>query len=828
MYCENCGKQLIRGYSFCVECGSPVPPEVLEEGGLPGRTGEASEETPKQAETEKAASEENGGDVLASMPGIDPLGSGKDEGTLVFCANCGMRMQHNLDFCEKCGMKISDKPSHSVPLINNTPMGLDGSFDAFGGGVGGFADGDLNQLNDFLGGDMPSAFENAEETDSLFGSNSFSANDMAILNQQISSFGASSSEMPAISKSGGFAKQQEPKGSETRKVENFSMSDVSDEVIPVSDGGVPVIEGCSMDEDHSKDISLDPYTFLGNSMEEPDVSSIESVNIEEPEPVAVEPEPVAVEPEPVAVEEIENEVEPMAEEPAKDTADPDFDDFIPEEMGFIAETVPVQETEKAAVATASPVEDMDFSRPRRPQNNAPQANPDEETPKGNLVYCRTCGQDMYDSEKFCKNCGATYKGAYVPPKSAPSKSASKPPVMVFGKIPLSKFTGVLAGIVGVAAAVIFLVQPWRQNTSKPPISEGNQSTSSSVSTPVESSSSSSSSSPSVSSSSSSSSETTSASSSSSSSSSQSSTSTKSSSTKSSSTKTSSSSSSKPVVTADTKLKSLEQDREKIMYAAELIAGEVGKMEALSQHVVYAMNTSTSSNEEAITTFYSSKLATNMINNLKTGKSTVERAISAASPKNSEFSSLYTALKSLKSKYDSYYNFITSPKGGYSAFTKNCQSYYAMFTSAMSGLNLSKFTTSYTAAYKNSAYASMISQAVSAAKNSTAQISLLQSKLSSLDSFERKAFNTLSNDISTYVSAVSYAMRAKAYTMMLNNVSSDYSSATKYVSSAYDELNSFLKVCTSLPKTTASAFNEKASKAISLANSYSNAALRIIS
>ena len=264
-----------------------------------------------------------------------------------------------------------------------------------------------------------------------------------------------------------------------------------------------------------------------------------------------------------------------------------------------------------------------------------------------------------------------------------------------------------------------------------------------------------------------------------------------------------------------------------MYAAELIAGEVGKMEALSQHVVYAMNTSTSSNEEAITTFYSSKLATNMINNLKTGKSTVERAISAASPKNSEFSSLYTALKSLKSKYDSYYNFITSPKGGYSAFTKNCQSYYAMFTSAMSGLNLSKFTTSYTAAYKNSAYASMISQAVSAAKNSTAQISLLQSKLSSLDSFERKAFNTLSNDISTYVSAVSYAMRAKAYTMMLNNVSSDYSSATKYVSSAYDELNSFLKVCTSLPKTTASAFNEKASKAISLANSYSNAALRII-
>ena len=31
MYCENCGKKLIRGYQFCMECGTPVPPEVEEE-----------------------------------------------------------------------------------------------------------------------------------------------------------------------------------------------------------------------------------------------------------------------------------------------------------------------------------------------------------------------------------------------------------------------------------------------------------------------------------------------------------------------------------------------------------------------------------------------------------------------------------------------------------------------------------------------------------------------------------------------------------------------------------------------------------------------------
>ena len=935
MFCENCGKQLIRGYSFCIECGSPVPPEVLEEGGLPGRSGETSEDLSEKTEnSEKTAGapEENSGDVQASMPGIEPIGSNKDEGTLVFCPNCGMRMQHNLDFCEKCGMKISDKPSqHSVPLINNNPMNLDGSFNAFGGGIGDFSNNDLNQLNSFMGGGMPSAFDNAEETENLFGSNSYSANDMAILNQQISNFSASSSEMPAISKSSGTVRQQEPKDGETRKVENFSMSDVSDEDIPISDGAVPVIEGCSMDEDHSADVSLDPYSFLGNSMEEPGAPSVTAVNddevkpVEEPaaaltsvfveqpevEPVAVEPvavavdevapveeiaeaaaeEPVAVEPVAVAVdevkpveepaaeaptsvfveqpevepveeisqaaaetpaEEIEKEVEPMSEESTKEPvteenpAEQEIDDFIPEEMGFIAETAPIpEETEDnkpaaAAVATAArqPVVDMDFRRPNRPQDNAPEQNPDEETPKGNLVYCRTCGQDMYDTEKFCKNCGATYKGAYVPPKSAPSKNGSKPSVMVFGKIPLAKFNAILGGIVGVAAAVLFLVQPWRQTTSNPPIGGESQSTSSSVITPPESSSSTSSeNSGVVSSSSSSSAETSSSvsssstepSSSSSSSSASSSSSKSSSSTKtSSSSKSSSSSSTNPAVTTDVKLKALEQDREKIMYAAELIAGEVGKMDAFSQHVVYAMNTSTESNEQAIQTFYTTKFATNMLSNLSSGKSSVERAISSASPANSEFSSLYSSLKTLKSKYDLYYNYITSPKGGYSSFTKNCQSYAAMVTSTMSSLNLSKFTTNYTAAYKNSAYAAMISDAVSAIKNCTTQLSLLQSQLSGLDSFERKAFNTLSADVSAYASALSYASRAKAYSTLLNGVSSDYSSALKYVDNAYNALNNFLKTCSSLPKTSASSFSSNISLTISTAKSYANSAARVIS
>ena len=931
MFCENCGKKLIRGYSFCVECGTPVPPEVLEEGGLPGRSDEKPENAPESVSADVNSEEnkqEERGEVQASMPGIQPIG-GNDEGTLVFCPNCGMRMQHNTDTCEKCGMRLGDKPASSVPLINNNPMDLDGGFGGFGGGMEGFSDSDINRINSFMGGGMPSAYGNENAADNLFGTNSYSASDIEALNRQMSNFSASSSEMPAISKASGAVRQKEPEQGEARKVENFSMSDGAEESVPISDTAVPVIEGCSMDENPEADVSLDPYSFLGNSMDDSaEVRSVDNVNllgepadvdpveeaaepvavapeaVEEPAPEAVEepvpeaveePAPEAVEePAPEAVEEpvpeaveesapeaVEEPVLEAVEEPAPEAVEepvpeavaepaeatpveeaaealnvePAFeeppaaepiDDFIPEEMGFIAESAPDIPEEPAAPAASAavvtermPVDDFDFRRPQKPQS-APAENSEEEKPKGNLVYCRNCGQDMYDTEKFCKNCGATYKGAYVPPKTAPSKNGSKASPMVFGKIPLPKFAGICAAVLGVAAAALFLIQPWRIKSNNGGIVDDKTQSSSSTSSsnPVESSSSTSSDNeivvPSTSTSSPSSTEDSSTSSDVSSSSSESVSSSSSSSSKTSSSSKSSSktSSSKPVVTpgvSDAKLKSLEQDRRKIMYAAELIGGEVGKMEMLSQNVLYAMNNSTKSNEEAIIAFYETKFATNMISNLKSGKSSVEYAVKTASPANSEFSSLYASLKTLKTRYDSYYNFITSPKGGYSSFTKNCQSYYTMVTSAMGNLTLNKFTGSYSAADKNSAYADMVSSAVAAVRNCTTQLSLLQGQLSGLGtSFERKAFSTVSSDISAYASAASYAMRAKSYMIMLKGVSSDYTPAANHIDSAYVILNQFIKSCSSLPKTTLNNFSADIRSAIYNANSYANRAAYALS
>lgn len=282
-----------------------------------------------------------------------------------------------------------------------------------------------------------------------------------------------------------------------------------------------------------------------------------------------------------------------------------------------------------------------------------------------------------------------------------------------------------------------------------------------------------------------------------------------------------------MITANTKLKSLEQDREKIMRAAEMIMGETAKMDAFSQHVVYAMNTSTESNDEAIKSFYNSKFATNMISNLKAGKSTVEREINSASPKNSEFSAIYTALKTLKTRYDSYYNYIIAPSGGYSSFTKNCQSFRTMVNSALGNITVSKFTGSYTADYKNIAYQSMISAAINASKNCITQLTLLQGQLGKLDPFERKAFSTLSSDITAYASSISYAARAKAYSTMLKGVTGKYSTAAGYIDSAYNSFDGFLKTCTSLPKTTAANFNSNINATISTAKSCVNSAAKLV-
>lgn len=81
MQCRNCGVNLVRGFTFCLECGMPVPPEMLKESGLPPRNidgaGAKDYEIPEAVPVEESA-EEFTGDVQPQLQGLSEESSGED------------------------------------------------------------------------------------------------------------------------------------------------------------------------------------------------------------------------------------------------------------------------------------------------------------------------------------------------------------------------------------------------------------------------------------------------------------------------------------------------------------------------------------------------------------------------------------------------------------------------------------------------------------------------------------------------------------------------------------------------------------------------------
>ena len=126
MFCVNCGKSLIRGYQFCIECGSPVTDMPDEEN-------------------------EDNAEAVGCMPAAQVEPVSEEGGSLVFCPNCGMHMQVSTAFCEMCGMRLSGEQESApqqtvqpaVPLWNEDPLG---------GGLSGMSDSDIDRINNFVNG----------------------------------------------------------------------------------------------------------------------------------------------------------------------------------------------------------------------------------------------------------------------------------------------------------------------------------------------------------------------------------------------------------------------------------------------------------------------------------------------------------------------------------------------------------------------------------------------------------------------------------------------------------------------------------------------------
>ena len=823
MYCENCGKKLIRGYQFCMECGTPVPPEVEEE-----------EENEDAQANEQSASEQPSGE----MPGIQPIGN--EEGTLVFCPTCGMRMQKSTDHCEKCGMKLNANGSSGVPLVNTDPLG---------GEFGGISDSDLARIDNFvnnsgLGGDISYDVSGGSDDmgglgGGLGGIGGLGGGDLnseiEALNQQFANLNATSSDMPAISAP---APEPEPQpepvpqepdlGTLSRRVEDFSMEAGMPETQFLSESGLPVINGGEMAE---------PDEPMQLEQNYDDIN----IDITAPAPTAVaEPEaPAYTEPEAPAYTAPEAPAYTEPEAPAY--AEPEAPAYTEPEASAYTEPEAPAYTEPEAPAYTEP----EFTQPRRPEPEpAPAAESSENdgADLGKLVYCRNCGQDMYEKEAVCKNCGSPNKWNIKPLKKNVSGSAAKSqkqPTKLFGIFPIPTVIGAAVVVVGVIALI---VATSTANKSEDLVSQPATPTTASTvpDTPVEADENAEANVPDVPDVSDVSdvssvpeevnpivtnesqpepaateeaakpatAEVSDAESSRPSDTSSSPAATPAVTTRPNTSVTTRPNSvatspavtttPKPAVTArepavvSTKpsatVTNEDKQREKILDAFEAVSAEVGKLHLYSQATSYAVDAG----------FTKTKFTSGMTSVLSGGKSNVSSLVKNAKPSSSELSSAYSSLQKLYDLYTDYYTYVTGTSDSGSKYTSTADSKLSSFNSAAkSGLSFKSLQTgNQTSSDKSRQYADMLSNAASAASNAASQFNTVKNSVADLKSskYESDVMGVIYNDkTSAIMKAAGYAQVVSNYDEMMSGAPAEYSSAKSSLTKAASDLDGMLGV-----------------------------------
>ena len=847
MYCENCGKKLIRGYQFCMECGTPVPPEVEEE-----------EENEDAQANEQSASEQPSGE----MPGIQPIGN--EEGTLVFCPTCGMRMQKSTDHCEKCGMKLNANGSSGVPLVNTDPLG---------GEFGGISDSDLARIDNFvnnsgLGGDISYDVSGGSDDmgglgGGLGGIGGLGGGDLnseiEALNQQFANLNATSSDMPAISAP---APEPEPQpepvpqepdlGTLSRRVEDFSMEAGMPETQFLSESGLPVINGGEMAEpdepmqleQNYDDINIDITAPAPTAVAEPEAPAYtepEAPAYAEPEaPAYAEPEaPAYAEPEAPAYTEPEAPAYTEPEAPAY--TEPEAPAYTEPEAPAYTEPEAHAYTEPEAPAYTEP----EFTQPRRPEPepaSAAESSENDGADLGKLVYCRNCGQDMYEKEAVCKNCGSPNKWNIKPLKKNVSGSAAKSqkqPTKLFGIFPIPTVIGAAVVVVGVIALIVATSMA---NKSEDLVSQPATPTTASTvpDTPVEADENAEANVPDVPDVSDVSdvssvpeevnpivtnesqpepaateeaakpatAEVSDAESSRPADTSSSPATTPAVTTRPNTSVTTRpnavitspavTTTPKPAVTASepaavsTKpsatVTNEDKQREKILDAFEAVSAEVGKLHLYSQATSYAIDAG----------FTKTKFTSGMTSVLSGGKSNVSSLVKNAKPSSSELSSAYSSLQKLYDLYTDYYTYVTGTSDSGSKYTSTADSKLSSFNSAAkSGLSFKSLQTgNQTSSDKSRQYADMLSNAASAASNAASQFNTVKNSVADLKSskYESDVMGVIYNDkTSAIMKAAGYAQVVSNYDEMMSGAPAEYSSAKSSLTKAASDLDGMLGV-----------------------------------
>ena len=931
MYCENCGKKLIRGYQFCMECGTPVPPEAEEEE-------QGQEQDAQQSEAQQSS----------EMPGIQPLGG--DEGTLVYCPTCGMRMQKSTDHCEKCGMRLAgNSPTNSgVPLVNSDPLGGDFS---------GISDNDIAQINSFVNN---SGFSGGiEYNNDGFNNGGIGYNDPGIgggfgggnlsseieaLNQQFANLNSTASDMPAISAP---VRQPDPEPapapavpepeSFSRRVDNFSMEAGMPETQFLSESGLPVINGGEMSEPevpvelehHLDDINID-VTAPAPEMPVYNEPVAEAPVYNEPAPeVPVYNEPVAEAPvysepvpetpvysEPVAEAPVYNEPvtetpvysEPVPETPVYSQPAPEapvYNEPVPEtpvysqpapeapvysepapEMPIYnqpADNIPTPEDDMSTVLLPQhnePAPDYDRTvmlnnntsgNPTGADNTSDSGNEDGGVDLGKLVYCRNCGQDMYENEPVCKNCGSPNKWNQKPLKhsvsGAKNTQPKSEPKKVFGIIPVPAVIGGGVVVAGIIALIALTSNPGKNNgemiqpstttastpentaapedNSEPDMSESAVDSTTTdpidepvvteptvsqpavtepveVSGPDESSQTDGNSNPGMPDHAEATTPT---------SVNSHTTPTTQSSASRPGTPAASSATTKPVTTRpttvttrpttavpavskpSTTVSNEDKQRAKMLDAFEAISAEVGKVHVYAQATISALDNGKTR------TFYTS----GMTSTLSSGKSNAASLLKGAKPSSGELTSAYSSLEKLYDLYVEYYNYVTTSTDGSDTFsTKETNKWSAFNTAVKNTFNYSKLQSkNQTDADKSRTYADIMTDASSAASNAVTQFSSVQTAVEKLKSsnYDDEVMATIYNTkTSAILKAAGYAQMVNNYYSVLSSgVPNSYSSAKAALSNASSDIDELLGVFTLAGYNDLSGFKKDASASIKTVN-----------
>ena len=411
---------------------------------------------------------------------------------LIFCPNCGMHMQRSPNKCEICGMVLVNKPnnvpttSSGMPLFNTEPDSFSGTggLENFTGGFGSISGMDAAPINNVTNGNTDPMFNS--------GSSAFNVqatpNDFSQITEQLANF-STVAGMPTIEKTENTRVRQKavPKGKDV-ELSDFSMSDdLESETIPMSDRHVPVLGEHSMEDNPDDDINLDPFAFVGMSMDEeppkqmfeeqPEAAELTELfpdpqpapvtaTLPAPAPVVENIGPAPVQPPSIAenapavtVPEVTSPFIAKEAPVSNETAMPGFKGTERSEMPGPAAAAPVQPIQQEQpIRQAQPIQHeppiqtvqqpQEIRQEQQYQPMQPEAAPPR--PAENTKKCYACGRSMPAKDKFCPNCGRSMFGA-----PNPNRMPSAPPPPKAKKTPVAAIVIAVIVLIAAVAAVMF-------------------------------------------------------------------------------------------------------------------------------------------------------------------------------------------------------------------------------------------------------------------------------------------------------------------------------------------------------------------------------------